>query len=350
MNRRSFLKNIYGATLGLTVLGLDPALLSATAHEKGADILKGMLIIDPHAHPDMDFKDRHPFPTSYRYMKEIGMAACCYSALGDEENSQSRNHYENALATLNHWNNTVIRNRNVKKILKSSDIPEAGASLPGAIFGLEGGDALAGNVNRVDEFYNLGVRIITVVHYRNNQIGDTLSVRDGWTPGAFKGGLTSTGKAIIERMQKLGMVVDVAHSSSETLRDIITVTQKPVIDSHTGLCGKGTNCGRRRTWQEMELVAGTGGVVCSWPDWWGGVRERTLHDWANELLWMKKRLGIEHVGIGTDAGGLPHQLTGYKDWRDLPALAEAMIDKGFNKVEIAAVMGLNVRRVMGECF
>jgi microsomal dipeptidase-like Zn-dependent dipeptidase len=68
------------------------------------------------------------------------------------------------------------------------------------------------------------------------------------------------------------------------------------------------------------------------------------------MLWMKKRLGIEHVGIGTDAGGLPEQLPGYKDWQDLPLLDALMSEVGFSKDEIAAVMGLNVRRVMGECY
>lgn len=349
MNRRRFLQGLGGTALGLSLGSVPNSLLHAADREKGAAILKGMLIIDPHAQPDMDSYDRNPTPTSYRFMKEIGMAACCYSALGDG-NAMGRNSYEYAMHELKYWFDTVVRKGYVKKILKSSDIPEPSSAVPGAIFGLEGGDALSGNVSRVDEFYRLGVRIITVVHYHNNEIGDIMAPLTGWAAGPYKGGLTVIGKAIIERMQKLGMVVDVAHSSADTLRDIVAMTQKPLIDSHTGLCGKELNCGRRRTWQEMEMVAGTGGVVCSWPDGWGGQRIRTFGDWANELLWMKKRLGIEHVGIGTDGGGLPNQLQGYKDWRDLVFLAEAMFDAGLSHDDIAAIMGQNVHRVMSECF
>jgi microsomal dipeptidase-like Zn-dependent dipeptidase len=98
----------------------------------------------------------------------------------------------------------------------------------------------------------------------------------------------------------------------------------------------------------MEWTASTGGVVCSRPVDWDKQPSKTIRDWANELLEMKKKIGIEHIGIGTDGGGIPHLVSGYNDVRDLGKLAEALTDVGFTREELAAFMGKNVYRVLGK--
>ncbi len=161
-------------------------------------------------------------------------------------------------------------------------------------------------------------------------------------PGPYSGGLTPKGRAVIDRMQEVGVVIDVAHASKATLKDVVAYCKKPVLDSHTNLCATGNNCGRTRTWEEMEWIASTGGVVCSRPI------SKTIRDWANELLEMKKRIGIEHIGIGTDGGGYFRPVSGYNDVRDLSKLAEDLIEVGFTREELAAFMGKNVYRVLGK--
>jgi membrane dipeptidase len=176
----------------------------------------------------------------------------------------------------------------------------------------------------------------------------------GTDPGPKNGGLTDTGRAVIERMGNLGMVVDVAHADHNTLEQIVEMNSGPLVDGHTSLC-PGTDpagCGRLRTWDEMELIARTGGIVCTWPLATG--TRRTFSDWANELLEMKHRLGIGHVGIGTDGGGhipghLPALIDGYNDIRDLIQLIAAMQNIGFSRNEIAAIMGGNFYRVLKRC-
>ncbi len=79
-------------------------------------------------------------------------------------------------------------------------------------------------------------------------------------------------------------------------------------------------------------------------------RRRTFSDWAQEILEMKKRLGMDHVGLGTDGGGLiPRLIEGYRDVRDIPKLAAAMGEAGLSPEDIRAYMGGNVYRILQTC-
>jgi membrane dipeptidase len=350
MNRREFL--LGGAACGAALLLGDPCLGAfAGSREQAAGLLDGLRIIDPHQHPDKDPLASKDHSASCRFMTAIGAAAVCYSAIGDIYNNRhyaGLSPYESTKRQLRWWLDGVVSQEKVKPVLKAADIPGPSPSRLGAILGIEGGDALGGRVDSVDEFYKLGVRIITVVHYHNNEIGDIMKVRPGSDPGTRRGGLSREGRAIIARMQEIGMVVDVAHADRATLGQIAEMTQRPLLDSHTGLCRRQTgDCGRSRTFEEMELVARTGGVVCSWPAGWRRSPQKTFADWAAELMAMKKRIGIDHIGLGTDGGGgLGETVEGYRDVRDLEGLARAMLAAGFSREELAAFMGGNACRVL----
>lgn len=350
MNRRDFLRQA-----ALCGVALATGLGGRLAWGAEDDILRDMLIIDPHAHPDMDPRTWGDQSASYRYMQAVGMAASCYSAVGDRAwrttGYKGLSNYDITVKTLRWWHDGVIARGNVSLVLNATDIPAANPARPGAILGIEGGDALEGKVERVDEFHRLGVRIITVVHYHNNGIGDIMKPMAGYDPGPYRGGLSMAGHRIIERMQELGMVVDVAHASAPTLKGIVAATRRPLLDSHTGLCRlKPSACGRSRTPEEMEWVAGTGGVVCLWPMGRARPPQKTFDDWAREIKAVKELIGIEHVGIGSDGGGgISHFVDGYHDVRDLGRLATAMAEAGFTRREIALVMGGNVHRVLQQC-
>jgi microsomal dipeptidase-like Zn-dependent dipeptidase len=350
MNRRDFLRNILNATMGMALVRTIypmPAQASAT---KGKSLLDGMLIIDPHAHPDMNPEYWKGPSAGFRFMKEVGVAASGYSAIGDfwQKSILSGSYYDIARKMIDYWVNTIVPKGDVKLVLKMSDISEPGTGIPGAILALEGGDALEGRTDRVDEFYKIGVRIITIVRVHNNELGDMMRPLPDLDPGPYNGGLTPKGRAVIDRMQELGMVVDVAHASTATLKDVAAHCKKPIIDSHIQFCDTGKNCGRARPWKEMEWIASTGGVVCSSPAGWEKKPGKTFRDWANELLEMKKNIGIDHIGIGTDDGSGFSKVSGYKDIRDLGKLAEVLTDVGFTREELAAFMGKNVYRVLGK--
>ena len=322
--------------------------------------LEGLRIIDPHAHPDQ-FHHVRPHQidntSTLKAIKAVGMTASAFAAVGDMEffsRSSAVPYYQSTLAQLQRALDLVKAGK-VKLVLKASDIPTVvNPELPpGTILAIEGGDPLDGKPDRVNEFYRMGVRIITVVHYRNNELGDIMAQYRSLDPGPYQNGLTQAGRKVIERMQELGMVVDVAHAHPKTLRDIAGMNPRPLLDSHTSLCPfQAGQCGRQRTWQDMELVAKTGGVVCTWPMAFtrSSQMRRTFSDWAQEILEMKTRLGIDHVGLGTDGGGnIPRLIEGYRDVGDLPKLAQAMEEAGLTSQDIRAYMGGNVHRLLQTC-
>ena len=364
MNRRQFLR--YSALCGfsLTLGSLFSCASSPKLSKDDQTLLKGIKIIDAHAHPDPYPHTSHRiyYTSTLKAIKELGMVASCFAAIGDNVfGSGGRlrgSEYQNTKDELAWWKSDV-KSGKIKLVLKASDVPNSIGpdSPPGAILGIEGGDPLEGKPARVNEFYSLGVRMITLIHNRNNELGDIMARHNNIDPGPMNNGLTRSGHEVVERMWSLGMVVDVAHANSQTLRQIAELAEgnhKPLLDSHTSPCpnGRSPRCGRFRKWRDMELVAKTGGVVCTFTlsYKWNNILRRTFLDWAREILEMKNRLGMDHVGLGTD-GGPPmfDFIDGYRDIRDLVHLVRAMQEIGFSNGEIAAYMGGNLYRVLQSC-
>ena len=220
---------------------------------------------------------------------------------------------------------------------------------PGAILAVEGGTSLQGDPSRVDVLYDYGVRLMTLMHYMINEIGDIM------TAPPQHNGLTHIGQQFVERMMSLGILVDVAHAHIDTLAGVVEIADEaglPIIDSHTSLAHV-ANYGhtRRRTLEEMEMIAETGGLVCTWPVRYDPSRV-TILDWANENLEISRNIGIEHIGLGTDGCGLKCEtslIEGYDSILDLPKLVEAMDEVGFKRSEIEAYMGGNLFRVTKQC-
>ena len=365
MNRREFLR--YAGLFGISFTFENPFCRREAFAEPGnvGAGIKNIRIIDAHAHPDRfippgrdaSWLDKS---STLKGIKTLGMAASAFAAVGDQvflgRGRFQETEFNNTKAQLDWWLEGIIRSGQARLVLKASDIPERSGPNhpPGAILSIEGGDPLEGRPDRVNEFYKMGVRMITLIHYRNNELGDVMRVWRDLDPGPRNQGLTPAGRKIVERMQELGMMVDVAHAHTDTLKQIVKMSEKPLVDSHTNPCSfeDPSRCGRLRTWKEMEWVAKTGGVVCTWPFAYRreSISRMTYQDWAGEILEMKRRLGMEHVGLGTDSGGhLSRFIEGYRGVKGLVHLVKAMEEVGFPHDEIAAYMGGNFYRVLRSC-
>ena len=104
------------------------------------------------------------------------------------------------------------------------------SGLTAGFLGIEGAQALDGDVGNVDVLFNAGFRMMAPTHFFDNDIG-------GSAHGVEKGGLTEKGKEMIRRMESLGMIVDIAHASPRTIDDVLAIATRPVVVSHTGKCG-----------------------------------------------------------------------------------------------------------------
>jgi membrane dipeptidase len=132
---------------------------------------------------------------------------------------------------LDFWKDGIVKSGNVKLVLKSSDIPKAPkpGDTPGCILAIEGGDPLAGNPDRVNEFYNYGVRLITLIHYSNNQLGDCMK---NWRLNPAEEGGSRPRHRVWKRCGTV--VVSTRPCDSQTLKQIAEEA-KAVLDSHTNL-------------------------------------------------------------------------------------------------------------------
>ncbi|MDO8786534.1 MAG: membrane dipeptidase [Sulfuritalea sp.] len=353
MKRRKFLGHCAATSLSAVFCGRSFGRESGEPPSDAEINSRNLLIADPHAHP-YPLQGGRSFDSStptIEIMKKLNMALCSFSAVGDV--AYMRRGSGAPFADTKDQLGKIRRMEEegqVRLALKSPDLQALTASrtAPAGLMAIEGGDALEGKLQNLDVFHEYGVRLMTLMHERDNEIGfNQRSSSDG--------PLSPFGVQVVERMNKLGMVIDVAHARTGTLKGIAEVSAMPLVDSHTSpfLQGEeGAGSRRLRTWQEMETIAKTGGLVCTWPLAYSGKNSQrtTLKHWAEEIVLMKARLGIEHCGLGTDGGGgLPRLVEGWRSIASLPDLMAEMGKAGLTREDIAACVGGNFLRLLGKC-
>ena len=203
-----------------------------------------------------------------------------------------------------------------------------------AVFAVEGGDFIEERLDRVHEAFADGVRAVTLVHYHINQIGDIQ------TEAPVHHGLTALGKAIVSEMNKIGIMIDLAHATFEVTKDALEVSSKPILISHTNLATPAGNHPRLISGEHAKLVAAAGGIIGSWPSGFG---QNTFADYIDSIQRLVDVVGIDHVAIGTDMdANFKPVLRSYRDWSLIPA---ALLARGLRDQEVAKIMGGNFLRV-----
>ncbi|PYS75891.1 MAG: peptidase M19 [Acidobacteria bacterium] len=208
--------------------------------------------------------------------------------------------------------------------------------LVAGLLGIEGAHALDGDVGNVDVLFDAGFRTMAPTHFFDNEWG-------GSAHGINKTGLTEKGREMIRRMEARGMLVDVAHASERTIKDVLSVATRPVIDTHTGVRGTCDN-GRNLNDDELRGVAATGGLVGIgyWDTATCGTDARAV---ARSIRYTANLVGVEHVALGSDFDGAvnePFDTTG------VVQVTDALLAEGFGEDEIRMIMGGNVFRLLFE--
>ena len=203
---------------------------------------------------------------------------------------------------------------------------------PGAILAAEGADFLEARIDRVQETYERGIRSIQLVHYNINAVADIQ------TEEPRHHGLTPFGAQVIREMNRLGLIVDVAHATEQVTRDVVDITTQPIILSHTALRGTPRKYTRFIYSDHARLIASTGGVIGVWPAGRGG-----LQRWTRRFRKLADLVGPEHLAVGTDMDGLRN--TVFDDYGELPDLAAGLLAAGFSRSEAAGILGGNFMRV-----
>ncbi|HET8995940.1 MAG TPA: membrane dipeptidase, partial [Acetobacteraceae bacterium] len=215
---------------------------------------------------------------------------------------------------------------------------EIRAGDPALVLAIEGCDFLEGDLDRLDAMAARGVRSIQLTHYLVNETGDIQ------TAAPVHNGLTRFGAEAVRRLNRLGIMVDVAHCSEDTVKGVVAAASRPILCSHANLKEPGHKDGDHPRYLSPDyarMVVETGGVIGAWI---AVLWEERLPGMIRQLFRLIDAVGIDHVGIGSDlpAGAAKEALP---DFSRHPQIAAALRDRGMTEDEVDKVCAGNWLRV-----
>ncbi len=216
-----------------------------------------------------------------------------------------------------------------------------------AVLTVEEGGILDGKIQRLEELYRYGIRLITLTWNYENCIG----YPNSRNPDMMEKGLKLFGRETVERMNELGMIVDVSHLSDGGFWDCIRVSRVPVVASHSNarrLCGHPRNL----TDDMLRALAEKGGVagLNFYPDFLRQDRYAELQDIARHARYMIKTAGEELPAVGTDFDGFAVESgqSWIKGPQEMELIRDCMKKEGITERQADKIMGENALRVMRE--
>jgi len=306
--------------------------------------------IDVHAHPGRFHRDGRRIDERISEMTEAQISASFFSVSTDRaiirrdpesgrprkqrefEPGESYNDTYTRFAVLDE----LFRDGRLVPVLRPADIERAKTlKRPGALRAAEGADFLEGHLDRVQEAYERGIRCIQLVHYHINEVADIQ------TEDPKHNGLTDFGKQVVREMNRLGMIIDVAHTTEKVTRDVVQLSTKPIILSHSAVRRKRRPYTRLIYADHARVVADAKGLIGVWPAGKGD-----LDRWIRRFQRLADLVGPQALSMGTDMDGLRNTVFG--DYRELPAFTAALLDGGFSNEETVGILGGNFMRVFRE--
>ena len=239
------------------------------------------------------------------------------SGLNYEANSDESNDSITALAIIQRWplktwNNLterVIHQANKVRsianddadnfilILSKTDLADylnrkkSNPKLVGGLIGTEGSHALEGEIRNIERLYSEGFRMMSLHHFFDNKLGGSLH-------GLSGAGLSNFGAQAVNEMMRLGIMIDVSHSSEKVVKDVLSIVNQPLVVSHTGLYG---HCQSSRNISDalMKEIASKGGLIAI-GYWHGAVCGNSPKDVAEAIKYGVDLVGSKHVSLGSD--------------------------------------------------
>jgi membrane dipeptidase len=325
-----------------------------------------------------------------------GMDAQMFSIFCDGEQKNPYNYANREIDSVYEW----VR-RNPARMMMAYNTTDLQTAIKqkkmAALLGMEGGHMIENDLNKLDTLYKRGVRYMTIT-WNNSTDWATSAAYETASLNPSKGeasqperkkGLTEFGVAVIKRMNELGMMVDVSHLGEKSFWDVVSVSTKPIIASHSCVWNL---CPHRRNLKDEQLkaIAKSGGVV--FLNFYAGFIDSTYQgkqalflkkhqaevdaqvqlgkqkDYAfvlvaekykdemdairpplavliNHLDYIVQLVGVDHVGLGSDFDGIeapPLELNGVEDY---PLITKALLKRGYSKKDIRKILGGNFLRV-----
>ncbi|TCD62476.1 hypothetical protein EIP91_006824 [Steccherinum ochraceum] len=219
-----------------------------------------------------------------------------------------------------------------------------------SLLGIEGGHQLGNSIAVLRQLYLLGVRYVTLTHVCHNAFADSNGVQPGIIPRW--NGLSSLGVSLIHEMNRIGMLVDLSHTSDETARQALKLTQAPVIWSHSS--SRAVHDVPRNVPDDILAMIGTDApgkvdavvMVNFNPPFVANPGNATVQTVADHIDHIAEIAGKNHVGLGSDYDGIAETPKGLEDVSKYPALIAELFRRGWTRFELAGLTGRNLLRVM----
>jgi microsomal dipeptidase-like Zn-dependent dipeptidase len=188
----------------------------------------------------------------------------------------------------------------------------------------------------LERLFDAGVRVVGLTHFFDNRFA-------GSAHGVEQGGLTEAGRSLVVAMESRGVIVDLAHASAETIDDVLELSARPPLVSHTGVRGTCDNA-RNLSDAQIDRIAAAGGVIGIgfWPTAVCGTRPADI---ARAMSYVVDRVGDRHVALGSDYDG--YTLVGF-DVSRLPVLTQALLDEGLSEPSVRRILGGNALRLLRD--
>jgi len=370
----------------------------ARLEKKADNIHKAILTVDTHCDTPMRLM-RSDFDLGVRNedgcvdfprMVEGGLDAEFFAVFigqGPRDPEAYERVYERTIETFRRIHDNVEKNSEMAELAYTVDdayrIKKTGKRI--AFTGIENGYPVGKDLSKVEEFYNLGARYITLSHSRNNDICDS-STDDR---GPEHNGLSEFGEEVVKEMNRLGMMVDVSHISDEAFYDVIELTASPVIASHSS-CRALCESPRNLSDDMLMALKDNGGVIqiCilsnylkqpepnpileekmaelreKYNDFEGLSEEEfekarkeyyevrnkyrklaTVEDAVDHIDHVVRLIGIDHVGIGSDFDG-GGGIEGVMDVSQMKNITLELLKRDYSRSEIEKIWGGNIMRVL----
>ncbi len=280
-----------------------------------------------------------------------GGVTCSFFMVGDNDCQQAAVLIDGALRLAHEHPDQVIF------ATSAADIERAHREGKYAIVGqLEGCTFMGGEVAALRNMYRLGARVAGLTH----GAGGPDTTQQEKSPFDFaepaerdaareRPGLTDFGREVVQECNRLGMVVDLAHSSDAAFYDAVELSKDPVIFSHGTVYAECPHW-RGLTDEQLQLLAENGGVMgMAFVPFFIDRENPTMGRLVDSIEHVVELVGPDHIGIGADFDGMSEELTPIPARVELlPTLTEALVQRGFDDETVLKVLGGNFLRVLRE--
>jgi len=210
--------------------------------------------------------------------------------------------------------------------LKSFQNNQSGAVA--VLLGTEGSHPLEGKLENIDRMYDAGFRMFGITHFFDNELGGSLH-------GVSKAGLTDFGRAAVRRMDELNIIIDLAHASEKSAREVLALTKRPHVVSHTGIKGA-CDTARNFTDDLMKAIAAKGGLIAI-GYWQEASCDPSPAGIAKSIKYGIDLVGADHIALGSDWDGSVEVIPSDK----IAAITDALLKADVAEEDIRKVMGEN---------